>query len=306
MIRIGTRGSKLALWQAERVKTCLSAVFPGLTVEIVIIKTRGDILLEVPLSRIGDRGLFTKEIENALIRGEVDLAVHSLKDLPTELPDGLAIGGMLTRGEVRDVLISKGGKKLSGMTGKDRVATSSLRRKAQLLYFNPRLTILDIRGNIDTRIQKMNDGYCDALVMAGAGIIRLGYQDLITEFLDPSLVLPAVSQGAVAIEVREDDEATIQLVDAITDENTWLTTMAERAYLRTLEGGCQVPAGCYCEIQGEKLTITGILAEPDGRSLIRRSVCCLPEEASEKAIELAQSMLDEGGMEILRQIRSGK
>lgn len=302
MIRIGTRGSKLALWQAARVKADLAAAFPHSTTGIVVIKTRGDIILDVPLSRVGDKGLFTKEIETALLRGEIDLAVHSLKDLPTELPEGLAIGGMLPRGEVRDVLISATGRKLAEMTAKDRIATSSLRRKAQLLHFNPGLTVVDIRGNIDTRIQKMKDGHCDALIMAGAGIIRLGYRELITEFLDPSVILPAVSQGAVAIEIREDDEKTMQVIHAITDEDTWLTTMAERAFLRTLEGGCQVPAGCYTDRQGETMKITGMIAEPDGRTLIRKSVDCLPEEASEKAIELAQTMLDNGGSEILAQI----
>jgi hydroxymethylbilane synthase len=305
-IKIGTRGSQLALWQAEQVQAYLVAAFPRLGVETTIIKTKGDIILDVPPSNIGDKGLFTKEIENALLNREVDLAVHSLKDLPTELPDGLIIGGILPRGEVRDVLISKDGRKLAEMTGNDRIATSSLRRKAQLLHFNPELNVIDIRGNVDTRIQKMKDGYCDALIMAGAGIIRLGYQDLITEYLDPTLILPAVSQGAVAIEVREDDEATLQLINAIGDEDTWSITMAERAFLRTLEGGCQIPLGCYCEKNGEKLRITGILARLDGKKLIRRSIDCLLEEASEKAIELAQSIIDDGGQVILQQIRSGE
>jgi hydroxymethylbilane synthase len=303
-IKIGTRGSKLALWQAEQVQAYLADAFPLLAVEKTIIKTKGDIILDVSLSNIGDKGLFTKEIENALLNGEVDLAVHSLKDLPTELPDGLIIGGMLPRGEVRDVFISKDGRKLSEMTGNDRIATSSLRRKAQLLHFNPELNLIDIRGNVDTRIQKMKDGYCDALIMAGAGMIRLGYQDMITEYLDPTLVLPAVSQGAVAIEIRENDEATLQLINAIADEDTWSITMAERAFLRTLEGGCQVPLGCYCEKNGEKLRITGILAGLDGKKLIRKSIDCLLEEASEKAIELAQSIINDGGQVILQQIRS--
>ncbi|MGV8090797.1 MAG: hydroxymethylbilane synthase [Mangrovibacterium sp.] len=303
-IKIGTRGSKLALWQAEQVQAYLADAFPRLAVKKTIIKTKGDIILDVSLSNIGDKGLFTKEIENALLNGEVDLAVHSLKDLPTELPDGLIIGGMLPRGEVRDVLISKDGRKLSEMTGNDRIATSSLRRKAQLLHFNPELNLIDIRGNVDTRIQKMKDGYCDALIMAGAGMIRLGYQDMITEYLNPTLMLPAVSQGAVAIEIRENDEATLQLINAITDEDTWSITMAERAFLRTLEGGCQVPLGCYCEKNGEKLRITGILAGLDGKKLIRKSIDCLLEEASEKAIELAQSIINDGGQVILQQIRS--
>ncbi|MEL7586059.1 MAG: hydroxymethylbilane synthase [Prolixibacteraceae bacterium] len=302
-ITIGTRGSKLALWQAEQVRAALAASFPELAFEKKVIKTKGDVILDVSLSSIGDKGLFTREIENALLTGEIDLAVHSLKDLPTELPEGLVIGGLLARGEVRDALLSKEGKKLSEMTAKDRIATSSLRRKAQLLHFNPALNIIDIRGNVDTRIQKMNDGYCDALVMAGAGIIRLNYQHLITGFLDPHLFLPAVSQGAVAIEIREDDDAVLSLVNAIADEDTWTITMAERAFLRTLEGGCQVPVGCYCEKQGETLRITGLLARLDGKEAILKSTNCLLDEASEKAVELAQAIIDDGGQAILEEIR---
>ena len=302
-IKIGTRGSKLALWQAEQVKSTISTAFPNLSVEIQVIKTKGDIILDVALSKIGDKGLFTKEIETALINGEVDLAVHSLKDLPTELPEGLVIGGMLPRGEVRDVLISKNGKKLCEMTENDRIATSSLRRKAQLLHYNPKLTIVDIRGNVDTRLKKMNDGHCDALIMAGAGIIRLGYENLITEFIAPEVILPAVSQGAVAIEIREDDEHIQRIIDAISDEQTWQTTMAERWLLRTLEGGCQVPVACFSETAGNQIKLTGLVADVDGKTVIRKAVSCPIEEASEKAIELAQSILDEGGKEILESIR---
>jgi len=302
-IRIGTRGSKLAMWQAEQVKATISTAFPDLSIEITPISTKGDVMLDVSLSKIGDKGLFTKEIENALIHGEVDLAVHSLKDLPTELPEGLIIGGILARGEVRDVIISNGGKKLSEMTD-ERIATSSLRRKSQLLHINPTLNIIDIRGNVDTRIRKMKEGYCDALVMAGAGIIRLGYEDLITEFLDPEFVLPAVSQGAVAIEIRGDDDAIARVVDAISDEDTMWITMAERSLLRTLEGGCQVPVACYCKKEGENLKITGVVSSLDGKLLIRKSVESPLEEASEKAVELAQAILKDGGQGILDQIRS--
>ena len=303
-IKIGTRGSKLALWQAEQVKAAISSAFPRLNVEIIVIKTKGDIILDVSLSKIGDKGLFTKEIETALINQEVDLAVHSLKDLPTELPEGLIIGGMLPRGEVRDVFISRDGRKLEEMTGNDRIATSSLRRKAQLLHFNPHLNIVDIRGNVDTRLQKLRDGYCDALIMAGAGIIRLGYEKLITEFLDPNLILPAVSQGAVAIEIREDDESVQRIIDAVSDETTWQTTMAERWLLRTLEGGCQVPVACFSEVDGSNIKLTGLVSALDGSNYIRKSVECPMEEASEKAIELAQAILDGGGKDILDQIRT--
>jgi len=303
-IKIGTRGSKLALWQANTVKAAISTAFPDLNVEIVIIKTKGDIILDVSLSKIGDKGLFTKEIETALINGDVDLAVHSLKDLPTELPEGLCIGGMLPRGEVRDVFISKDGRKLSEMTANDRIATSSLRRKAQLLAYNPNLNIVDIRGNVDTRLNKMNDGHCEALLMAGAGIIRLGYEGYITELLDPTVVLPAVSQGAVAIEIRDEDERIQRIIDAISDEQTWNTTMAERWLLRTLEGGCQVPVACYSEVASNQLTLTGLVASIDGKQVIRKSVSCPIDEGSEKAIELAEEILAEGGKEILDQIRT--
>jgi hydroxymethylbilane synthase len=302
-IKIGTRGSKLALWQAQQVKTAIEQTFPELTAEIVVIKTKGDIILDVALSKIGDKGLFTKEIETALLNNEVNVAVHSLKDLPTELPDGLTIGGTLPRGEVRDVFISRDGRTLDQMTPADRIATSSLRRKAQLLSHNPQLTIVDIRGNVDTRLQKLADGVCDALIMAGAGILRLGYDNKITHFLDPKQMLPAVSQGAVAIQVREDDEPIQVIVDAISHDITFHTAMAERCLLRTLEGGCQVPVGCYSEINGNSFTLTGMVASVDGQTVIRKQVTCPVDEAPEAAIELAQNILDDGGAEILSQIR---
>ncbi len=302
-IRIGTRGSKLALWQAETVKSELEKAHPSDNFELKIIKTKGDKILDVALSKIGDKGLFTKEIEQALYDNEIDLAVHSLKDLPTELPENLIIGGMLKRAEVRDVFISKDGRKLADFTAKDKIATSSLRRQSQVLHFNPELTIVDIRGNVETRLQKMKDGHCDGLIMAGAGILRLGYDEIITEFIDTDVMIPAVSQGAIAIEIREEDELVQSLLDVITDEMTRATTLAERSLLRTLEGGCQVPVGCYSEINGEQITLTAMVASLDGKKLIRKSVNSTLDEASEKAIELAQSILDDGGKEILDSIR---
>ncbi len=302
-ITIGTRGSKLALWQAETVKAELEKTHPHLNFKLKIIKTKGDKILDVALSKIGDKGLFTKEIEQALYDHKIDLAVHSLKDLPTELPEDLIIGGMLTRAEVRDVFISKDGRKLSEFTAKDKIATSSLRRKSQLLHYNPELTIVDIRGNVETRLKKMNDGHCDALIMAGAGILRLGYDEVITEFLESDVIIPAVSQGAIAIEIREDDESIQPLIDAITDETTRLSTLAERSLLRELEGGCQVPVGCLSEVTGDQIKITGMVASLDGKTRIRESVECSLDEASEKAIELAQTILNAGGKTILDSIR---
>lgn len=302
-ITIGTRGSKLALWQAETVKAELEKAHPHLNFKLKIIKTKGDKILDVALSKIGDKGLFTKEIEQALYDHKIDLAVHSLKDLPTELPEDLIIGGMLTRAEVRDVFISKDGRKLSEFTAKNKIATSSLRRKSQLLHYNPELTIVDIRGNVETRLKKMNDGHCDALIMAGAGILRLGYDEVITEFLESDVIIPAVSQGAIAIEIREDDESIQPLIDAITDETTRLSTLAERSLLRELEGGCQVPVGCLSEVTGDQIKITGMVASLDGKTRIRESVECSLDEASEKAIELAQTILNAGGKTILDSIR---
>ena len=302
-IKIGTRGSKLALWQAETVKSELEKAHPTLQFELKIIKTKGDKILDVALSKIGDKGLFTKEIEQALYDNKIDLAVHSLKDLPTELPENLIVGGMLKRADVRDVFISKDGRKLSEFTASDKIATSSLRRQAQLLHYKPDLQIVDIRGNVETRLKKMNDGHCDALIMAGAGILRLGYDEVITEFLDTDVMLPAVSQGAVAIEIREDDDYTQLLVDAVTDETTRATTLAERSLLRELEGGCQVPVGCFSEVNGDRIKLTGMVASLDGKLRIKKSVETTLDEASENAIELAQLILDAGGKEILDSIR---
>ena len=302
-IIIGTRGSKLALWQAQQVKDRLIAAFPHLSISLQIIKTKGDKILDVALSKIGDKGLFTKEIELALSNGEIDMAVHSLKDLPTELPEGLAVGGILKREEVRDVLISTKRGNLSELTASDKVGTSSLRRKAQLLYFTPDIQVVDIRGNVETRIQKMQDGYCDALIMAAAGIIRLGYQDIIKEYIDPEIIMPAVAQGAIAMEIREDDDKIRHFTDSITDEISWYVSMAERSFLRALEGGCQVPIGCYCKVNNGNISISGMVAKPDGSMQIKRSIDCMLEEASEKAIELAETILNEGGQKILDDIR---
>lgn len=302
-INIGTRSSDLAMWQARKVKEALQKTFPGLIVNIVKIKTKGDAVLDVALSKIGDKGLFTREIEVALAEGRIDMAVHSLKDLPTTLPDGLVLGGVLPRGEVRDVIISRDRRALKDLNKGDRVGTSSLRRQAQLLHYNPGLEVVDIRGNVNTRLRKMKEGHCDAVVMAGAGIIRLGLADDIAGFLDPEIMLPAVSQGAVTVEIRENDPEVEELLKGINDEKTWYTTMAERVFLRTIEGGCQVPVACYSELSEASLRMTGLVASVDGRRLLRESIECPLREADDRAEWLAQTLLDRGGREILDQIR---
>lgn len=304
-LRIGTRGSQLALWQANQTRDALAKAFPNINVEIEVIKTKGDIILDVALSKIGDKGLFTKEIEVALLNDDIDLAVHSLKDLPTELPDGLIIGGVLPRGEVRDVFLSKDGRPLSEMTAKDKVGTSSLRRQSQLLSNFPNIQVVDVRGNVNSRIQKMHDGLYDGLVMAGAGISRLELDHLITEVISPDTIMPAVGQGLVAFEMREDDEVVRSFLDVISDDDAWQVAVAERAFLRTLEGGCQVPVACYIEtLANNQMRINGLVASLDGTTLIREKIVCDFEEMAECAVGLAFTILEQGGEEILSNIRT--
>lgn len=303
-IKIATRGSKLALYQANKVKEELEKNIPGKVFEIKIIKTKGDKILDVALSKIGDKGLFTKELETSLLDGETDLAVHSLKDIPTELPKGLVLGGVLERAESCDALVSKNGKTLQQLDDTDVIATSSLRRKAQLLHLNPNLKIVDIRGNVDTRLQKMQDGYCTAMVMASAGLQRLGYHDRITEIIDPELIIPAVSQGTIAIEIRENDSVVKALIDRINHLSTFLAVKAERVFLRALEGGCQVPIGCYSRIKGDKYEITGFVSDLDGSQMLKGSMEGNLADAKEIARTLAEDFCQKGALEIIQKIRS--
>ena len=303
-IRIGTRGSQLALYQAKKVKATLENIFPELQVELKIIKTKGDKILDVALSKIGDKGLFTKEIENELIDGSVDLAVHSLKDLPTKLPDGLKLGAVLERGEFRDALVSLKGKKMSDLKAGDVVATSSLRRIAGLLKINNQIVIKDIRGNVNSRLQKMEDGYCDAMIMAAAGLQRLGLEQYITEIIDPEVIMPAVSQGAIAIETRLNDPEVDELMEKLNHLNTWNTVVAERAFLAHLEGGCQVPLGCYSRVENGTLNMSGFVASIDGKQYIREDISGEMTNGAELGVQMAEKMLEKGAKEILDQIKS--
>jgi len=303
-IRIGTRGSQLALYQAKRVKATLENIFPELQVELKIIKTKGDKILDVALSKIGDKGLFTKEIENELLDGSVDLAVHSLKDLPTLLPEGLKLGAVLERGEFRDALVSTNGKKLADLKAGDVVATSSLRRIAGLLKINDKIIIKDIRGNVNSRLQKMEDGYCDALIMAAAGLQRLGLEKYITEIIDPEVLMPAVSQGAIAIETRLNDPEIALLMEKMNHPDTWNAIIAERAFLAHLEGGCQVPLGCYSRIENGILNMSGFVASIDGKQYIREDISAEITKGAEIGVQLAEKMLEKGAFEILNQIKT--
>lgn len=305
-IKIGTRGSQLALYQAEKVKATLETVFPDLHVDLEIIKTKGDKILDVALSKIGDKGLFTKEIENALLDESVDIAVHSLKDLPTTLPKGLKLGAVLERGEFRDALVSLNGKKLSELGAGDIVATSSLRRQAGLMKMNNQIIIKDIRGNVNSRLKKMEEGYCDAMIMAAAGLQRLGLEKYITEIIDPQTIVPAVSQGAIAIEMRINDPEVELLMQKINHPATWNSIIAERAFLAHLQGGCQVPLGCFSKVENNILTMNGFVASLDGSQFINETISGEISKGSELGVQLAEKMLEKGALGILTQINPTK
>ncbi len=303
-ITIGTRGSKLALWQTELVKRKLLEIFPELEFEVKIIKTKGDKILDSPLSKIGDKGIFTREIETELLKGEIDIAVHSLKDLPTKLPNGLTIGAVLEREDVRDVLISKGNLKLSELPQNSTIATSSLRRKAQLLNFRADFNFVDIRGNIDTRFKKFDESNWNGMVLAYAGVKRMGYTDRVSELIPTDIILPAVGQGAIAVEVREDDIETFEIVRKINHIETELATKAERALLKHLEGGCQIPIGAFALISDGKIKLSAMISNLDGTSLIRDSIEGDVNSDIEKiGIELAERLLEQGGAKILDEVR---
>jgi len=303
-IKIGTRGSKLALYQAFLVQVELQKHYPDTIFIIEIIKTKGDQILDVALSKIGDKGLFTKEMEEALFNHEIDMAVHSLKDLPTKFPEGAKLGAVLERGDIRDALISLDGRKIKDLTSKDVIATSSLRRKAQLLRINPDFKIIEIRGNVNTRIRKMQEGYCDVMVMAGAGLQRLEMGEYISELFDPELMIPACSQGAIAVEIRENDPITAELVSKINHEGSFLATEAERTFLGTLEGGCQIPVGSYTTIDGDKFRITGFISSIDGTKFLKDTAEGDISQAVYLSAKLAKSLYNRGGNEILKEIRN--
>lgn len=303
LIRIGTRGSILAIYQAEQVKKLLNNFFPELSVQIKIIQTKGDKVLDIALSKIGDKGLFTKEIENALLENQIDIAVHSLKDLATEIPFGLKIGAILERGDYRDALLHREGKKIKELSEKDVIATSSLRRKAGIAMLNKAIKTIDIRGNVNTRIKRMEDGYCDGLIMAAAGLIRLGLEHYIKEFIEPDLIIPAVGQGAIVVECRDNNDLS-PFLEVLNHETTRIAITAERSFLKAVEGGCQIPVGSLCTINGNKLTIKGFIASIDGKENIIDTLDGTidnPEMVGEK---LADNLLKNGGRKILDEIRN--
>ena len=314
LLTIGTRSSKLALWQANHIKDELFKMgnhlgLPLLEINLKEIKTKGDYITDVALSKVGGKGLFTKEIEDALLTNEIDLAVHSLKDLPTKLPDGLKIGAMLKREKPHDVLIIRRGVACNISTFinlplHSKIGTSSLRRIAQLKSIRPDLEYIDLRGNLDTRIRKLEEGQFDAIVLAFAGIKRLGFENKISEHLNPKEILPAVGQGALAIEIRENDKEIEKFISGLNHNETFLASIAERSFLETLQGGCQVPIGAYSEIEGNKITLYGVIASLDGKSIIKETITGNLgfDECELIGKTLAKTLLQNGGKEILQEI----
>jgi hydroxymethylbilane synthase len=301
-ITIGTRGSKLALWQTNWVKAEIEKQHPGINVEVQIISTKGDRVLDVSLPKLGEqgKGLFTKELEDALFERRVDLAVHSLKDLPTELPAGLHIGAICEREDVRDALVARTSvRSFKELPRRALIGTSSLRRQAQLRASRPDLIIEPVRGNVDTRLRKLDDGQFDAIVLAAAGLRRLGYAQRITEHLEEEVMLPAVGQGALAIETRDEDDATATIIHPLNHQPTRLACKAERAFLKGLGGGCLVPIAANAKIDGDVLVLKGLVASADGSQAMHDQEAGPESDAELIGKRLADKMLARGADRIL-------
>lgn len=300
---VGTRSSQLALWQADYVISCLQQRYPGLEIEKRLMTTKGDQILNAPLAKIGGKGLFTKELETAMLEGEIDLAVHSLKDMPVVVPEGLVITAITERADPGDALVSPRYNSFEELPQGAKVGTSSLRRKAQLLHARPDLQIHDLRGNVNTRLRKMEEEGFDAIILAAAGLKRLGFQDRIRQLLPQELCLPAVGQGALAIETRLADTATREMLDFLNDSATRACTTAERSFLAAVEGGCQVPVGVHAVMaEPEQLQVEAIIASLDGKTLLRDTLIGAADDAQQMGTELANKLLDQGGREILQAI----
>ena len=302
-VKIGSRDSALAMWQTKHVISELEKVTSEYTFEIVPLKTKGDKILDVSLAKVGDKGLFTKELEAAMLDKTTDLAVHSMKDVPTNLVDGLIIGSILKREDPRDVLISPKGYTFQTLPEGAKVGTSSLRRKAQLQNLRPDLKICDVRGNLNTRMRKMHEENFDALILAAAGVLRMGWNDEISEYLPMDISLAAVSQGAIGIECRKDDAEIMALIAKINDEETATCVRAERALLRALEGGCQIPIAAHAVIENDTLKLNGLVASLDGKRVIKETLSGNKDRAEEIGLELAKKLTALGADEILAEIR---
>ncbi len=303
-LTIGSRGSELALWQAQWAKDQISGIFPDAELSIKIIKTEGDKILDVALSKIGDKGLFTKAIEDALLEGSIDIAVHSLKDLPTALPGGLCIGAVSKREDQRDAFISLKYNSIDELPQNAVVATGSLRRKCQLLNYRKDLNISDIRGNINTRLRKLESENYDAIILAKAGLVRLGMDNVIRQTIPEYIILPAVSQGVMAIECRTGDTNINMILSRITNNESLYAVTAERAMLKTLEGGCQVPIGVYTKIENNEIILDAMIGSLNGENIIKCSMKSDVNDSEELGYKAGTELLNRGGREILSELRN--
>ncbi|WP_063663770.1 hydroxymethylbilane synthase [Aliivibrio fischeri] len=301
-VRIATRKSPLALWQAHFVKDALQAAHPGLEVELVTMVTKGDIILDTPLAKVGGKGLFVKELEVAMLEGRADLAVHSMKDVPVEFPEGLGLVTICEREDPRDAFVSNTYNNIDELPQGAVVGTCSLRRQCQLKEARPDLIIKELRGNVGTRLQKLDDGNYDAIILACAGLIRLGLEDRIKSAIEPEQSLPAVGQGAVGIEARLDDDRLRALLEPLNHPETANRVLCERAMNNRLEGGCQVPIGSYSLIDGDQIWLRALVGEPDGSVMIRGEVSGPVSDAEALGTQLADQLLSDGAKEILERL----
>lgn len=301
-IRIATRKSPLALWQAEHVQAALIAAHPGLQVEILGMTTRGDKILDTPLAKIGGKGLFVKELEVGILKGSADIAVHSMKDVPVEFPEGLQLPVILEREDPRDAFVSNNYDSIEDLPQGAKLGTASLRRQCQISAYRPDLEILPLRGNVNTRLSKLDSGEYDAVILAAAGLKRLGFDKRIRAALSPQQSLPAIGQGAIGIECRSDDERVHELLETLHHQETAICIRAERAMNERLNGGCQVPIAGYATLEGDRLSMSGLVGEPDGSIILREQIDGKPENAVAIGIRVAESLLNQGADEILQQL----
>lgn len=306
VLRIATRQSPLALWQAEHIKARLLALYPELTVELITFTTKGDKILDTPLAKIGGKGLFVKELEVAMLEGRADIAIHSMKDVPMEFPDGLALGVICEREDPRDAFVSNNYQSIDQLPAGSIVGTSSLRRQCQLQQQRPDLVIKSLRGNVQTRLSKLDNGEYDAIILAAAGLLRLEMKPRIAAYLPAEVSLPAGGQGALGIEWRQDDHALHALLAPLHHPTTANCVTAERALNRRLQGGCQVPIACYAEYRGAQLWLRGLVGSVDGCQILRTESLGLPEDAEAMGIAAAEDLLEKGAGSILEAVYGHK
>ena len=302
-LRIATRQSRLALWQAEHVAARLRAAHPGLAVALTPMTTQGDRVLDRPLADVGGKGLFIKELELAIAEGRADIAVHSMKDVPSDLPPGMTLAAMLPRADPRDAFVSVRYANFAELPNGARVGTSSPRRQSQLKHTRPDLELGTLRGNVDTRLRKLEEGQYDAIILAAAGLIRLGLERRITHYFEPDQFVPAVGQGVVGVECRADDPRSIALAAALNDTAAWQCCTAERGFAQRLHGSCQSPIAAFAEIRGDELQLRGMIGSPDGRDLYRGANCGPSAEAAPIGVALAERLLAAGAKELLEALR---